>query len=284
MLRGLILIGLVAGSSLAKPSPQGKGDGKAADALDQLERVAAGGYGNSAANVDQSVLDELFGGGSNDINDGYKPPPKENQVILHFHHLKLLAPVISNVLCMPNWQECRTVVLGSLTIMLSRYNIKSHYSNILPRKFIEIPTTILWSWIGLQKNSWQHLISCVFTNLQVVDTTSVHCKDYSSQGYQCVPYYECDEYGEIILDGGEGLIDIRGAFGVNIELDVEQSKCPGYIDVCCRHPDFYKPVTPAAGTGGAATTKPPYVEPSTEAPYVPTDPPYVPPVTPAPYT
>ena len=71
------MIGLVVGSSLAKPSPQS--DNKT-DALDQLERVAAGGYGNAAANVDQSVLDELFGGGGNDINDGYKPPPKENQV------------------------------------------------------------------------------------------------------------------------------------------------------------------------------------------------------------
>lgn len=135
----------------------------------------------------------------------------------------------------------------------------------------------------------------------MVDTTSVHCSDYADQGYQCVPYYECDEYGEIITDGGEGLIDIRGAFGVNIEIDVEQSKCPGYIDVCCRHPDFYQPVSPATGpnnpivstarpdrtpkpivnTEVPITAKPPYV--STEAPYVSTEAPYVPPVTPAPY-
>ena len=132
----------------------------------------------------------------------------------------------------------------------------------------------------------------------MVDTTSVHCSDYASQGFQCVPYYECDEFGEIITDGGEGLIDIRGSFGLSIEIDVEQSKCEGYIDVCCRHPDFYQPVSPATGPVGPivntevpVTAKPPYVSPdpnaglSTEAPYVPpsTEAPYVPPVTPAPY-
>lgn len=200
MIRGFILTALfVVGSTVAKPSPQ-------EGALDQLERVSAGGYDNAAADVDQSVLDELFGGGGgggNEINDGYKPPPPENQV---------------------------------------------------------------------------------------VDTTSVHCGDYADQGYQCVPYYECDEYGEIITDGGEGLIDVRGAFDtVNIEIDVEQSKCPGYIDVCCRHPDFYQPVSPATGPNNPIvsttserprTPKPPYVSP----PIVdPTEAPYVPPVTPAPY-
>ena len=128
----------------------------------------------------------------------------------------------------------------------------------------------------------------------MVDTTSVHCRDYASQGFQCVPYYECDEYGEIITDGGEGLIDIRSSFGHSIEIDVEQSKCPGYIDVCCRHPDFYQPVSPATGpdpivnTEVPVTAKPPYVSTeapyvSTEAPYVSTEAPYVPPVTPAPY-
>ena len=77
MIRGFILTALfVVGSTVAKPSPQ-------EGALDQLERVSAGGYDNAAADVDQSVLDELFGGGGgggNEINDGYKPPPPENQV------------------------------------------------------------------------------------------------------------------------------------------------------------------------------------------------------------
>ena len=126
----------------------------------------------------------------------------------------------------------------------------------------------------------------------MVDTTSVHCSDYASQGFQCVPYYECDEFGEIITDGGEGLIDIRSSFGVSIEIDVEQSKCEGYIDVCCRHPDFYQPVSPATGPAGPivntevpVTAKPPYVSPSTEDPnaYASTEAPYVPPSTEAPY-
>ena len=80
MIRGFIFIALVVGSTVAKPSPQSSDIDKAASALDQLERVAAGGYDNTAADVEQSVLDELFGGGGNDINDGYKPPPPENQV------------------------------------------------------------------------------------------------------------------------------------------------------------------------------------------------------------
>ncbi len=100
-----------------------------------------------------------------------------------------------------------------------------------------------------------------------VDETSIHCADYKSQGFECVPYYECDEFGEMIIDGGPS-IDIRGDFG-NIELDVERSKCPGYLDVCCRHPDFYKPVVPNA----PPTTKPPPPPPTTPTP----------PPTPAPY-
>lgn len=34
------------------------------------------------------------------------------------------------------------------------------------------------------------------------------CTDYAEQGYKCVDYYKCDDFGEIIEDGA-GLIDIR---------------------------------------------------------------------------
>jgi kallikrein len=94
---------------------------------------------------------------------------------------------------------------------------------------------------------------------QNIDTSYAQCIEYAPQGFQCVPYYECDDGGEIITDGGPGLIDIRGNFGVNVELDVENSKCPGYLDVCCRHPDFYQPVTEA----GSPTTEAPYIPPTT---------------------
>ena len=68
-----------------------------------------------------------------------------------------------------------------------------------------------------------------------------NCSDYSDQGLECVPYHRCDENGEIILDGA-GQIGIRSG---TVEIDVEGSRCPGFIDVCCRHPDFLLPIKQA---------------------------------------
>merc|ERR1719242_1998298 len=63
------------------------------------------------------------------------------------------------------------------------------------------------------------------------------CSDYTEQlGYECVPYYQCSN-GTIITDGG-GLIDIRNGFAA---LNPEESKCPGFLEVCCRDPDFVPP-------------------------------------------
>ncbi len=70
-----------------------------------------------------------------------------------------------------------------------------------------------------------------------VDTESTDCSHYEEDGYYCVPYYQCEE-GEIVVDGGNGIIDIRSAFGVELEFDPENSKCPGYLETCCRHPDL----------------------------------------------
>merc|ERR1712079_385301 len=68
----------------------------------------------------------------------------------------------------------------------------------------------------------------------------VHGADYTAtQGYECVPYYQCHN-GTIITDGG-GLIDIRNGFGI---LSPEDSKCPGFLDVCCLDPDFIPPPPP----------------------------------------
>jgi len=58
------------------------------------------------------------------------------------------------------------------------------------------------------------------------------CSDYERDGYECVPYYQCNN-GEIITDGA-GLIDIRNGFGA---LNAEDAKCPGFLDVCCKDPD-----------------------------------------------
>merc|ERR1712145_6288 len=73
-----------------------------------------------------------------------------------------------------------------------------------------------------------------------VDNVFENCADYTaSQGYECVPYYQCNN-GTIIADGG-GLIDIRNGFGI---LSPEDSKCPGFLDVCCKDPDFVPPPPP----------------------------------------
>merc|ERR1711981_187747 len=70
-----------------------------------------------------------------------------------------------------------------------------------------------------------------------VDNVFENCADYTeSQGYECVPYYQCHN-GTIITDGG-GLIDIRNGFGI---LSPEDSKCEGFLDVCCLDPDFEAP-------------------------------------------
>merc|ERR1719326_2368706 len=61
-----------------------------------------------------------------------------------------------------------------------------------------------------------------------------------TEGFECVPYYQC-EGGQIITDGA-GLIDIR--FGGGSEepefavLDATDLMCPGSLDICCKDPDF----------------------------------------------
>merc|ERR1712055_387387 len=73
-----------------------------------------------------------------------------------------------------------------------------------------------------------------------VDNVFENCADYTAtQGYECVPYYQCHN-GTIITDGG-GLIDIRNGFGI---LTPEDSKCPGFLDVCCLDPDLVTPTPP----------------------------------------
>merc|ERR1711879_756945 len=73
-----------------------------------------------------------------------------------------------------------------------------------------------------------------------IDNVFENCADYTAtQGYECVPYYQCHN-GTIITDGG-GLIDIRNGFGI---LSPEDSKCPGFLDVCCLDPDFIPPPPP----------------------------------------
>ena len=120
------------------------------------------------------------------------------------------------------------------------------------------------------------------------DSKSSHCSDYADDGYECVPFDLCEE-GEIIVDGG-GLIDPRSGL-----LDAEGSKCEGYLDVCCRHPErvgepvhgktttVYKAPKTTTPYKPPTTTSPPYRPPTTtKPPYRPpttTRPPYRPPTT-----
>jgi len=67
-----------------------------------------------------------------------------------------------------------------------------------------------------------------------VDNTSNNCTDYADQGFRCVPYYSCED-GEIVIDGA-GLFNPR--LGSDPLLDAENSKCPGHLEMCCRHPDW----------------------------------------------
>lgn len=76
------------------------------------------------------------------------------------------------------------------------------------------------------------------------DQKHKECSFYEEDSYRCVPYYQCDD-GEIITDGGPGLIDLRGNFGLEIELDPDNSKCKGDLEVCCRLPEAYgEPLKP----------------------------------------
>jgi len=70
----------------------------------------------------------------------------------------------------------------------------------------------------------------------IEDETFKNCAAYNESGYRCVPYYSC-ENGEIITDGG-GLINVRFAGLDDVQLDPETSKCPGSLEMCCRHPDW----------------------------------------------
>jgi len=71
------------------------------------------------------------------------------------------------------------------------------------------------------------------------------CDFYTeTRGFECVPYYQCDDDGTIITDGA-GLIDIRfGGEGPELAvLDSTDLMCPGSLDVCCKSLDFTAELT-----------------------------------------
>merc|ERR1719187_2203004 len=99
-----------------------------------------------------------------------------------------------------------------------------------------------------------------FRQIEVIKATGNNKCDFyrETEGFECVPYYQCDD-GTIITDGF-GLIDIRfgGTDAAEPELAVLDSTdlmCPGSLDVCCKDPDFVK-ATPAPFTQQEAEPEP----------------------------
>merc|ERR1719184_707439 len=99
-----------------------------------------------------------------------------------------------------------------------------------------------------------------FRQIEVIKATGNNKCDFyqETEGFECVPYHQCDD-GTIITDGF-GLIDIRfgGTDAAEPELAVLDSTdlmCPGSLDVCCKDPDFVK-ATPAPFTQQEAEPEP----------------------------
>ena len=92
------------------------------------------------------------------------------------------------------------------------------------------------------------------------------CSEYEDKGYQCVPYYTCDECNTIIIDGA-GLFDERNTVdkcktsrkildffwidsfpspGTEHEKAVV-SECDKPLHVCCRNPKYDHPGSTTRG-------------------------------------
>merc|ERR1712004_336341 len=82
--------------------------------------------------------------------------------------------------------------------------------------------------------------------IEVVRAVGNKKRDFytETRGFECVPYYQCDDDGTIITDGA-GLIDIRfGGEGPELAvLDSTDLMCPGSLDVCCKSLDFTAELT-----------------------------------------
>ena len=56
------------------------------------------------------------------------------------------------------------------------------------------------------------------------------CSDYAKEGFQCVHGDDCNEWCQVITDGG-GAFTLRNE-GLGCESD---KKCSGFDEVCCKH-------------------------------------------------
>jgi len=93
-------------------------------------------------------------------------------------------------------------------------------------------------------------------NGYIEDSEWDNCTFYKRYGFECVPYYQCQN-GFIITDGA-GIIDVRNGL-----VDPDNSKCDSYLEVCCRDERFKKVPLPKrpVTTEKPVTTEQPKTEP-----------------------
>jgi len=99
-----------------------------------------------------------------------------------------------------------------------------------------------------------------------IDSKFQSCTGYQEYGFECVPYYQCED-GFIITDGA-GLFDIRSAL-----LDPTTSKCQSDLEVCCRDENYIDVPLPTLDeittTTTTTTTPAPTTVSTTPVPKVP---------------
>ena len=82
--------------------------------------------------------------------------------------------------------------------------------------------------------------SCYHRGIIYKEETFGRCTDYASQGSYCVPYYQC--HNGTVITGGTNPVKIEVNRGtIQGLLSPKDSKCPGFLNVCCKGADvaFY---------------------------------------------
>jgi len=144
--------------------------------------------------------------------------------------------------------HCLPLLGACLAILLPSVRCGPQYGNI-EEEWIEVPITLLPGDTGCEplqqprKEPEMMKLHEEFQQIEVIKATGNNKCDFykDTQGFECVPYYQCND-GTIITDG-YGLIDIRFGGTDDLEpelavLDSTDLMCPGSLDVCCKDPDF----------------------------------------------
>merc|ERR1719209_2199482 len=167
--------------------------------------------------------------------------------------LSSLLLLLPSLLCGPQYSGNKYTDLddGTLSDIFGSSLDSARYGGDDDDEWIEVPVSLLpgdGDCAPLQqprKEPQMMKLHEEFRQIEVIKATGNNKCDFyrETEGFECVPYYQCDD-GTIITDGF-GLIDIRfgGADAAEPELAVLDSTdlmCPGSLDVCCKDPDFVK--------------------------------------------